>query len=217
MRYKGPILTLATGLVVAAVLMVANLNVTRNRDARNAAAQTAPTSAAAPAEPTPTPAPTTEPPAPPATYAGKVSGGRATIAIATKDGQAIAYLCDGRSVEAWLQGSASNGELVLTGGDGASLSGTFDTGLASGLITAEGRSWEFSVPKVEPPSGLYRAAANVRDAQFVGGWIVVKREQVGLGVLGGSVTPVPPVNPASGTVLIDGTAVPVNPVDGTKL
>ena len=144
-------------------------------------------------------------------------GGRATIAIATKDGQAIAYLCDGRAVEAWLQGTATNGELVLTGADGASLSGTFDAGLASGLITAEGRSWDFSVPKVEPPSGLYRAAANVRDAQFVGGWIVVNGVQVGLGVLNGVVTPVPTLNPATGSVLVDGTTVPVNPVDGTKL
>jgi len=217
MRYKGPILTLAAGLVVAAVLMVMNLNVTRNRDARAAAAEGAATSApTATAEPTPPP--TTEPPAPPAppaTYAGKVNGGRATVAIATKEGQAIAYLCDGKSVEAWLAGTATNGELLLTGADSASLTGVFGNGKAEGTIKAEGRSWEFTVPVVEPPSGLYRAAENVRNAQFVGGWIVVNGEQVGLGVLGGTVTPVPPVDPAAGTVLIDGIPVSVNPVDGT--
>jgi hypothetical protein len=215
MRYKGPLLTLAAGLVVAAVLMVMNLNVTRDRDTRNAAAEGAATSTPT-AEPTPPP--TTEPPvppAPPATYAGKVNGGRATIAIATKEGQAIAYLCDGRSIEAWLQGTATNGELLLTGADNASLIGVFGNGEAEGTIKAEGRSWEFTVPVVEPPSGLYRATENVRNAQFVGGWIEVNGEQVGLGVLGGMVTPVPPVDPAAGTVLIDGIPVSVNPVDGT--
>jgi serine/threonine-protein kinase len=215
MRYKGPILTLAAGLVVAAVLMVMNLNVTRDRDTRTAAAEGPATSAPA-AEPTP--APTTEPPAPPAppaTYAGKVNGGRATIAIATKEGQAIAYLCDGKSIEAWLQGTATNGELLLTGADNASLTGVFDNGKAEGTIAAEGKSWEFAVPVVEPPSGLYRATANVRNAQFVGGWIYVSGEVVGLGTLGGTVTPVPPPDPATGTVLVDGVPVPVNPVDGT--
>jgi hypothetical protein len=216
MRYKGPILTLAAGLVVATVLMVLNLNATRDRDTRNAAADAVAPTSAAPA--TSEPAPTTEPPpppAPPATYAGKVSGGRATIAIATKDGQAIAYLCDGRSIEAWLQGTASNGELVLTGADNASLSGVFNDGTASGIISAEGRSWEFAVPVVKPPSGLYRATANVRNAEFVAGWIWVDGVQVGLGVLGGSVIEVPPVDPAAGTVSVDGTPVSVNPVDGT--
>lgn len=217
MKHKGPILTLVAGLVVAAILMVVNLSVTKDRDdALNAAAAGQSTAATPTAEAAP---PTTAPPAPapPATYAGKVTAGRASIAIATKDGKAIAYLCDGNSVEAWLQGTATNGELLLSGAENASLTGTYGNGVAAGTIRAEGKSWDFSVGKVEPPSGLYRATENVRNAEFVAGWIYVDGVQVGLGVLNGTVVTVPPVDPNSSTVTIDGIAVPVNAVDGTSL
>ena len=47
-----------------------------------------------------------------ATWAGDVDGGEATIAISVNDGVAIAYLCDGKRVEAWLQGTAADGKLT---------------------------------------------------------------------------------------------------------
>jgi serine/threonine-protein kinase len=218
MKHKGPIITLAAGLVVAAVLMVMNLKVTGDRDARNAAADAAANGAAAPTA-EPTPPPTTPPavPAPPGTYAGKVTGGTATIAIATKDGKAIAYLCDGRSTEAWLQGTAENGTFTLAGADSAALTATYADGRVTGTINSGGQSWGFSVPIVEPPSGLYRATADVRNAQFVGGWIKIGNEIVGLGRLGGVVTEIPPVDPPNDTVLINDTPVPVTTVDGTTL
>src|SRR5690606_7779872 len=80
--------------------------------------------------------------------------------------------------------------------------------------TVGGRSWDFSAATVRPPSGLYRAMANVRNAEFVGGWIVVDGEQVGLGVLDGDVVAVPPVDPGSATVYIDGVGGAVHMVDG---
>lgn len=219
MKPKGPIITLAAGLVVAAALMVININVTARRDAAaaagsevaNGAAATEPSAPDAPEAPTPPPSV----PAPPGTWAGTVSGG-VSIAIATKDGEAIAYLCDGRNVEAWLHGSAVNGELTLSGSDGAELIGVYDEETAAGTVTVGGRSWDFSAATVRPPSGLYRATANVRNAEFVGGWIVVDGEQVGLGVLDGDVVAVPPVDPGSATVYIDGVGVAVHMVDGTN-
>ena len=62
------------------------------------------------------------------TYAGKVTGGKATIAIAVKDGKAVAYLCDGKKTEAWLRGTAVDGELALSGPDEATLSGSYTDG-----------------------------------------------------------------------------------------
>lgn len=220
MKLKGPIITLAAGLAVAAALMVININVAARRDAAAADAGTGNGGAAA-AEPSEsaapqTPAPPPPEPAPPGTWAGSVTGGSATIAIATKDGEAIAYLCDGRKVEAWLHGTAVNGELALSGSDGAELVGVYDAEGASGTVAVGGRSWDFAVATVRPPSGLYRATADVRNAEFVAGWIVVDGVQVGLGVLGGDVVAVPPLEPGSAMVNIDGVGVAVRMVDGAN-
>ena len=84
--------------------------------------------------------------------------------------------------EAWLQGTAADGELDLTRPSGGnSLTGTFGNGVAAGDVTAAGRSSSRSRLKtVAPPSGLYRATADVRDAKLVGGWIVLADgDQVG--------------------------------------
>jgi hypothetical protein len=221
LKRKGPILTLAAGVLLAAVLMVLNLNASRTRAADHATeglgeptAATAPGSSAAA-----TPAPTT--PAvveAPATYAGNVAGGGATIAIAVKDGQAIAYLCDGRSAEAWLQGSAQAGALALAGGGNAKLVGGFANGVATGTVTAAGREWTFSVGKVEAPSGLYRASADVTNAQVVGGWIVLADgTQVGTQRQGDQVTPAPRLNLPNKTAVLNGVTVTATQIDGTKL
>lgn len=227
MRHKGPIFTLLAGLALAAVLMVLNLTATnRNRNngdnAANAGANatatttselgTAPTTAPA------TAAPTKAPPAAQVTYAGRVSGGGATIAIAIKDGKAVAYLCDGNRAEAWLQGTASNGELKLAGSGNATLTGSYGNGVAAGAISATGKKWTFAVGTVKAPSGLYRAAANVRNARIVGGWIVLASgEQVGVLNVAGEEQPAPPLNTATNTTTVDGTVITANPVDGTGL
>ena len=221
MRHKGPIITLVAGLAVAAVLMVLNLTGTNDDDAALPTdavgnAGSAPSADAT----TPSAAPTTAAPAPaPAgTYAGKVTGGGATIAIALKDGKAVAYLCDGRSTEAWLQGTAANGELALTGAGGATLTATYGNGRVEGDISAKGRQWAFSVGTVSKPSGLYRATANVRNAQVVGGWIVLANgDQVGVLVVGDEIEPAPELNTSTNTVNVDGTQITANPVDGTGL
>jgi hypothetical protein len=217
MKRKGPILTLAAGVVLAAVLMVLNINATRSRPTA-AADNATPVATTATTAPAPTTAAAEVPAGPPVTYAGNVTGGGATIAIAVKDGKAIAYLCDGRSAEAWLQGTASNGALNLTGAEGAGLTGTYANGVANGVVTAVGRDFSFSVGTVEPPSGLYRASANVANAQVVDGWIVLADgTQVGTQRKGTTITPAPRLNLPAKTAVVDGVTINATMLDGTRL
>lgn len=217
MRLKGPILTLLAGVILAAVVLVLNINGYAAKQRAAANTRTEPTAT--------TPAPddykTAPPPAvvePPVTYAGKVGGGGASIAIAVKDGKAIAYLCDGASAEAWLQGTGTDGQLKLTGADGASLNATYANGTATGTATAAGRQWTFAIASVAPPSGLYRANATVANAQIVGGWIVLADgTQVGTTRKGGVIATAPELNTASQSAVLDGVTVAVAMVDGTRL
>jgi serine/threonine-protein kinase len=223
MKHKGPILTLAAGLVLAAVLMVLNLRVTndQNNAAANAdpeapAATSAPATSAPADKPADKPAdePADAPAAAPATYAGKVTGGAATIAISVKGDKAIAYLCDGNRTEAWLQGSARNGELVLRGAGNARLTGTYDETSAEGNVNASGRRFTFAVRAVKPPSGLYRASANVANAQIVEGWIVDGNGEVtGTMTRNGVTGPGTPLKLPEATTVVDGTTITASQVD----
>jgi serine/threonine-protein kinase len=218
MKHKGPILTLAAGLVLAAVLMVLNLRATNDQQ-QNASGEPAvePVATTAPAkdQPSPTAEPTKAPAAQAVTYAGNVKGGAATIAIAVKDEQAIAYLCDGNRTEAWLQGSAKNGELVLSGAGNAKLTGTFGGGVAEGSVNAAGRRFTFAVKVVKPPSGLYRASANVANARIVEGWIVLENGRRVTGGMnrGGVSGPATDLKLPEATTVVDGTTIQANQVD----
>ena len=50
---------------------------------------------------------------PDAVFVGKDETGEMAVGIAVKGGRAVAYLCDGRSVEAWLSGTATGGRVTL--------------------------------------------------------------------------------------------------------
>jgi hypothetical protein len=219
MKRTAPLLTLLAGLGVGTVLFLVNNVVAANdpvpvaapvKADANAAASPSPTAAAKPT------APAVERIAPKekvnVTWAGDVDGGKATIAISVKDGVAIAYVCDGRRVEAWLQGVAADGKLDLEG-KGATLAGTFGDGRAKGTVTVGRATWTFDVPAVSKPSGLYRATANVRNAEVVSGWIVVRGRQVGA-VSDGEVTePAPPLPLPSLTAVWNGVPLVATPVN----
>lgn len=209
----APVLTLLAGLGVGAVLFVAN----------NAVGPAKPAPAAVQAA-SDSPAPVVPSAAAPsavpsvkvvekatATWAGDVKGGGATIAIAAKDGVAIAYLCDGDRIEAWLQGTAIDGRLELAGKKG-SLTGTFAKGRAKGTVIVGEKTWTFDVGVVKKPSGLYRATANVRNAEVVSGWIVVGRQQTGGMSVDGESRPAPVLDLASGTAVLDGVTLTAEPV-----
>jgi hypothetical protein len=211
---KGPLLTLLVGVVVAGILLVLSSNAASKRDAANNAAAGGDQPAAATTAAPPTSAPPTTAANYKATFAGKVDGGAATVAIAVNKGKAIAYLCDGNVTEAWLSGTATDGKLDLKGTNG-SLSGTFANGRATGDVKAGKKSWHFTAGVVKPPSGLYRAAANVRNAKVVGGWIVLADgSQVGITSTDGKPESAQPLNIDSLTSTVDDTPLTASAVDG---
>ncbi len=241
MKRITPLLTLLTGLVLGAVLLGMSMTATPAA-APPQGAQVAATSPQGPAAGAARPAPSTPaagaadsgapaapdngvPDAPDAnapeakanaTWAGTVDGGKASIAIAAKDGVAIAYLCDGNRVEAWLRGTAQAGTLDLTGKGGDELTGTFGNGKASGVVVTAGKRWTFTAPGVKAPSGLYRATAQVRNASVVGGWIVLADgTQVGVLSTDGAPAPAPPLDLTTGTTTVDGTTITVAPATET--
>ncbi|MDG4820426.1 hypothetical protein O7635_00985 [Asanoa sp. WMMD1127] len=218
MKRLGTAITLVVGLAAGAGLFAANNALT-----------VAPKPAAAEEAkaPPPAPSPTAAPPAdravtpPPAkaqaqqkvtvTWAGSVRGGDASIAIAVKEGVAIAYVCDGNRIEAWYQGTAVDERLALVGKDGK-VSGSFSEKRAKGTVTAGRTTYSFDVGAVRKPSGLYRATASVRNAQVRGGWIVVEGRQVGILQVDGVARPAPPLDLGTGTVTVDGERVVPEPL-----
>jgi len=208
MARKGPLLTLLGGAVLAGALLGANLLVTADDpDGELAAAGTSPTPTAAPAaQPSPTPEPPAEQ-AEPVTYVGRVDGGGASVAIVIDGDQATGYVCDG-VIEAWLTGATGDGELALRGQRGE-LTARFDAGSAAGQVTADGRSWSFTIEQVAPPEGLYRVADTILGgAEVDGGWIILPDgTQIGVLTVGGQSEPAPELDPDTGAVTIDGAEV----------
>jgi hypothetical protein len=209
-------ITLAIGLVLAAGIFLVNVSLTRDRAGGNAGAP--PTEVASPtpsavAEPSPSPSVPGDGSGPAApdgtvTYAGYVEGRAATVAIVVNNGIALAYVCDGNVVEAWLQGTMANGLIELSGAKG-SLTGTYGDGEVTGEVTAGPRTWDFTVPTVQPPSGAYRSAEGLRD-RLDASWVVLPDgTQVGVDRTGGEPRPADPFDLATRTATVDGFSVTI--------
>jgi hypothetical protein len=221
MRLRGPYVTLVAGLAAAAAIGAMSVNATDA--AIEKAGNNQATGAGAPANPgTATPAPTGEPTPPPeateapagkAVYAGRVKG--ATLAVSVKGDRAIAYLCDGRRVEAWMSGTVTGDQVVLKGPGSANagLNGKITGNRMTGTVFVKQRTWDFDIKTVRKPSGLYQAAAIVRGARVVGSWIVLADgTQVGVVATDGRPAPAPRFDPDSGTAAVDGGNLIVMPV-----
>ncbi|MFF5230990.1 hypothetical protein [Dactylosporangium sp. NPDC000521] len=229
MKFKAPLVTLGAGLVVAGVLYTLNVDlsndVAKNQAASAQSAGAGPTTAAVTqpaADPPSSAAPASGAPAGDGsgnagqqgtvTYAGSVDGGAASLAIVVNNGKAIAYVCDGKKVEAWLNGTMANGQVELTGAKG-SLKGTYGGGQVKGSVTAGAKSWGFTVKVAAPPSGLYRSAASLRD-KLDASWVVLPDgRQVGVQTRNGETSEAPPFDVNSKTATVGGTKVPIEPGD----
>jgi serine/threonine-protein kinase len=196
MKLRSPIITLLTGAALAVALWIASMTAATSATTGYGASATrtptvAPTvaasSAAASTSPASSPSPTAAPssPAPSETtsggfvipdhanYVGPVQAGGGAIAISLHDKVAIAYYCNGASIEEWMKGVPNHGHLTLTGKNGAHAEVDYALGHARGHVHVDGFSYTFSVIAVHKPSGLYQSIAVVRGATVKAGWIVL--------------------------------------------
>ena len=221
MKHPGPLFTLLAGALLAGGIGVANLATGTGAPTVAGAASAAATTTA-PSTPTAPTVPTVSLPEPPkpdvparADYAGKVTGGGASIAVSARDGHAIAYVCDGKKLEAWLQGVTVGGKLDLKGAPDASLTGSFDATSATGTVTAAGRTYSFTVPTAKKPAGLYRATPKVKGKAAKVGWIVqADGSQVGILTTEEGPATAPPLDPAAATATVDGAPVTAEAISG---
>jgi hypothetical protein len=219
-----PVITLLTGAAVGVVFLAASMLAARQAPARSAAAATPPPATARSAPPSPaSPAPTASAVADVpsrADYAGEVNGGGASVAISVHGSQAIAYVCNGYVIEAWLKGTAIAGRLTMTGKNHARLTAAYRFRKAVGHVVADGTRYTFSAPAVHKPSGLYESIAIVRGARIKAGWIVLPDgQQVGSIESGPdsavpSAAPAPVLDVATGTADDGGSVLVATPISG---
>jgi hypothetical protein len=142
-----------------------------------------------------------------AVFAGRTQDGRASLAIVIVAGQATAYLCDGRTIEAWLEGQVTDGRLDLAGPNSATLTGTVNGGLVLGSIMAAGLSTPFEADAAAEPAGVYRASIMVDGVDVLLRWVVLPDgRQFGIANAEGARDEAPPLRLPEGTfVAADGT------------
>ena len=153
-------------------------------------------------------------------YTGRSAGNEVTVAIAVKDGRAVGYVCDGKKIEAWLEGT-------LTGRPARPeerrrrdtchrRASTTEPSL--GTVTVAGKEWPFAAEGVAVPAGLYEGRANVRRRRSPGSAgsstkrarSPASRERARR--RGGPRRALDPADPTAAT--IDGVPVTVTPLDG---
>ena len=127
----------------------------------------------------------------------------------------MAYACDGKKIEAWLEGTLAGDTLTLSGKT-SSITATMDEKATFGMVTVDGKEWPFSAKGVASPAGLYEGRGNVDGVAARVGWIVDDNGNVtGVQSANGTREPAPPLDPADpGATTIDGTPVAVTAIDG---
>lgn len=144
-------------------------------------------------------------------YAGRTPT-REAVALAVKGTRAVSYVCDGRTLEAWLTGTVANDRAVLRSRTGDQLTATLSPTEATGTLSLNGRTLRFTIPAAGPPAGLYRARNSTRTI----GWIVLPDgRQVGVDD-DGTPAPAPPLDPADRTATVDGVSVTALTITGDE-
>jgi len=157
MRTRGPILTLLSMVALAFALLAVNMT-SGVEEATDANVRAAGTTTAPPAAPPPVASPAFPELA---SYAGRTSGrkaGEATVEIAIRNGAVTAYLCDGKKLESWLQGSVKGSAMTLRGKGTDELTGTLRDGTVSGAVSVGAARWQFTAARGQAPTAEKRAA-----------------------------------------------------------
>jgi hypothetical protein len=216
MSTKGPLLTLGAVAVLGAALLLANISnessppQSINPSASSGSASASPGSPQSPTQPPPEAFPAK------ADYVGKIPTDRRvmTLEITVEGDKAIAYACDGKSVEVWLRGSAVNGAVSLSNKDKTShLTGQLVGGSVTGVLSIDQDQWNFTAAPARPPAGLYVYLENgSRDS-----WIIDQNNGV-TGVVrnpDGSKSPAPPLS-INGTAVINNKTITATRVEGNS-
>jgi hypothetical protein len=218
MKIRGPYVTLAAVAALGVGILLVNMS--KEESAPQANPYRQPTTAATPATVAPAPAP---PPAPPAAafpakadYVGKIptANGKITVEITVDGVKAIAYACDGNSIESWLRGSATNGALSLASKDKTGrLEGRLEGNAVVGTLWIGEKKWDFKADPAQPPAGLYiYDNAGVRSSWIIdgnGGVTGVQRRP------DGSTAPAPGLS-IDRTAVIDGQSIVATRVEGAS-
>jgi len=218
MKIRGPLVTLAAVAVLGAGILLVNMSKEEPAPQANPYSQATTTAAAAtPAAPQPAPS-TPPPPAFPAQadYVGKIptANGTITLEITVQGDKAVAYACDGNTVESWLRGSAVNGAVSLANKDKTSrLEGHREGNAIVGTLWIGEKKWDVNAPVAQPPAGLYvYDNAGVRNSWIVdpnGGVTGVQRRE------DGSTAPAPRLT-TDGIANVDGIEVKAIRVQGAS-
>ncbi len=220
MKIRGPIVTLAAVAALGVGIWLVNVSKEEPAPPGKPVAEATTTTATTPA--TAAPAPTT-PPAPPAAafpakadYVGKIptATGTITLDITIEGDKAVAYACDGNTIESWLRGSAVNGALSLANKDKTSrLEGRLEGNAVVGTLWIGEKEWDFKADPAQPPAGLYiYENAGVRNSWIIdgnGGVTGVQRRP------DGSTAPAPGLS-IDRTAVIDGQTVVATRVEGAS-
>jgi hypothetical protein len=151
-----------------------------------------------------------------AVYTGRSSGNQVTLAVATDGDKAAAYICNGKTIEAWLQGSVHGNQVSLSGNQGASLTGSLSGLDMFGTVTAStGLSFPFAAELSPRPAGVYQARIAVNGLATRIGWAVLPDgTQLGVAVAGKTKYPAPPLDLSNGSFTLDGASFTAAPVAG---
>lgn len=212
MKVRGPLITLAAVAALGAGILIVNVSKETEPASGKPVAAAATTTAPATSPPAP------KPPAFPAKadYIGKIptARGALTVEITVEGDKAVAYACDGNTVESWLRGPAVDGAVNLVSKDATSrLAGRLDGDAVVGTLSIGQKTWDFSASISQPPAGLYV----YQDAGVRGTWIVDSAGAV-TGVMrlsDGSTVPAPGLE-TDQTSVIDGRAVTATRVQGSS-
>jgi hypothetical protein len=217
MKVSGPLITLAAVAALGVGILFVNMSKEEAPPQNPTAASTTTAAPATPAPQSPAPVP---PPAPAfpakADYVGKIpiANGVITLEITVEGDKAVAYACDGSTIESWLRGPAVNGTVSLANKDKTSrLEGRLDGAAITGTLWIGDKKWNFKAEPAQPPAGLYV----YEDGGVRSSWIIDSTGAV-TGVLrlaDGSTVPAPGLA-TDGTAVIDGRAVTATRVQGAS-
>ncbi len=119
-------------------------------------------------------------------FVGPISGSEAFGAIVAAQKEAMAFVCDGRSllpssrgIAEWFRGARSGAAPIdLRSEGGAHLQATVGRDGARGTVTIGRRSFELSLPPASGDAGLYRVETTISGDDVVAGWILLEDDSM---------------------------------------